>query len=621
MELSSTIDIGGRRFKNRAVMAPMVSNLANPDGSVGSDYLNFYQRRAEGGPGFIILGGVYVHVDGRGFNAQLGIHDDRMIPGLELLVQSLRPNCRIGVQLSFKSKDKRPSQFSLNEIFTYRRAFVNSAKRAEACGFDAVELHACHDYWLNYFLSPHFNRREDRYGGDLENRYRLLGETVAAIRDAIGGALLIGVRLSVEEFVHDGLTLLETKDVAGWLQAAGVDYLSASGGIGETQYRMSPPMEVARGSLLPLCRSIISAVSIPVIGVGRLDRPTVFRTAVREGSADLAAAGRAMIADPDYVAKTLAGRDTEIRPCVACNFCLLRLHRGQPLRCAVNPGVGREGERLRPLERKLRAAVVGGGPAGLSFAVRAALRGARVTLFEKRSRLGGVILEGQRPPHKAVLQDFVEYLEKSARDAGVEIRTGQEAHHDLLVDLSADITVIATGAAGITLPLPELGDQVRVFTAERLLSLEVLPSGRYLVVGGGAVGLEIADLLANHCMAVTLIEMTESLGQGMHATRLKLILERLSAADVCILTGTRLAGAEGDHVIVEREGEGRSIGPFDMIVFAVGSRSNRSVADQLPHGFRLVVIGDAKQPRSIFEAVSEGHEAAERLPVEASDET
>ncbi len=599
MELSDPIDIRGRKFKNRAVMAPMVPNLAHPDGSVSEEYLNFYQQRAEGGPGYIVLGGVYVHRDGQGF--------------LERLSQSLQPHCRLGVQLSFKSKEKRPHHFSFKDISRYRVAFVDSARRAKACGFDAIELHACHDYWLNYFLSPHFNQREDQYGGGLENRFRLLRETVSAVRDVIGNELLLGVRLSVDEFVSDGLTPAETRLVAKWLQESGVDYLSASGGIGETQYRMSPPMEVERGSLLYLARALKEAVSLPVIGVGRLDRPAVFRATVSDGAADLAAVGRSLIADPGFVTKTIEGREDEIRPCVACNFCLLRLHRGLPLRCAVNPMVGQEGARIKPLAKELYAVVAGGGPAGLSFAVTAAKRGARVVLFEKRDRLGGVIREGQRPPHKEVLQDFVDYLEKSACDEGVEILTGREADSDLLLKTAADVTVIASGATGVTLPLPGLSDRIQAFTADRLLGAEILPQGRYLVVGGGAVGMEVADYLSGKKIDVTLIEMTEVLGQGMHATRLKLILERLSLQGVRILTGTRPTGAEGDQVLVERDGEGQRLGPVDVVVFAIGSRSNRRIAANLPEDPNVLVIGDANQPRSIYEAVSEGYEAALRL--------
>ncbi|MCK4984559.1 MAG: NADH:flavin oxidoreductase, partial [Desulfobacterales bacterium] len=254
MKLSDSFQIKNCRFSNRAVMAPMVPNSAALDGSVTREYENFYLARARSQVGYIVLGAAYVHPDGRGFQRQLGIYDDHLVPGLQSLVTSLAEHTRVGIQLSFKSLGRMPEDFSRNEIKEYRQAFVTAAIRAQACGFDAVELHACHDYWLNFFLSPHFNHRQDTYGGDLVNRFRLLKETAEEVRSAIDGDMLLGVRLSIDEFVDDGLTLRETTQVGRWLADIGVDYLSASGGIGITQYRMSPPMEVARGSLLPLAR-------------------------------------------------------------------------------------------------------------------------------------------------------------------------------------------------------------------------------------------------------------------------------------------------------------------------------------------------------------------------------
>jgi len=611
--LSDQIHIKDHLFKNRSVMAPMVPNVAGQDGSVTEEYLNFYLARARAHVGFIILGAAYVHLDGKGFERQLGIYNDGLLPGLENLVQSLSKHTRVGVQLSFKSLNMLPESFRLSDIREYRSAFVRAAIRARECGFDAVELHACHDYWLNYFLSPHFNHRSDAYGGILENRFRLLKETIDAVREAAGDALILGVRLSMDEFVEDGLTASETLTVGRWLENAGADYISASGGIGITQHRMNPPMEVERGSLLPFARALKQVVSIPVIGVGRLDRPGIFREAISSEHAELAAVARALVADPEYVAKTLEGRDKDIRPCVACNFCLMRLQSGEPLRCAVNPRVGRDISPVPPLKRKLKVVVVGGGPAGLSFAAHAALRGAEVKLYEKTPVLGGAINVGKRPPFKDVLQDLIDHLVKSAEESGVEIQKGREATVETFRLEAPDKIILATGAINLELQISGLDTIGGVFSPEEILSAANVASGRYLVAGGGTVGLETAEFLAEFRVPITLIEMTDIVGQGLHFTRLNLLLERIKRAGVKLMKKTRLISFEGKMAQVEIQERTMQLGPFDFIVFAVGSRSNRKLAEAIGNKYPVELIGDAAQPRSIYEAISEGFEAALNL--------
>ncbi len=613
MKLSDPFQIKNCRFSNRAVMAPMVPNFAALDGSVTREYENFYLARARSQVGYIVLGAAYVHPYGRGFQRQLGIYDDHLIPGLQSLATSLAEHTRVGIQLSFKNLGRMPEDFSRNEIKEYRQAFVAAAIRAQACGFDAVELHACHDYWLNFFLSPHFNHRKDSYGGDLENRFRLLKETAEEVRSAIDGDMLLGVRLSIDEFVDDGLTLRETTQVGRWLEDIGVDYLSASGGIGITQYRMSPPMEVARGSLLPLARGLKKEVSIPVIGVGRLDRPETFRKAIVEESADMVAVARSLIADPEYVAKTIAGQDEEIRPCVACNFCLDCLQRGDALRCTVNPYVGDDLIQLAPVKSDRNVIVVGGGPAGLSCATHAASRGARVKLYEKKSDLGGMIRLGMRPPFKEVLNDFIEYLIRQAQKEGVNIIIGTEATAEIIKDENADRIVIATGATAEKLPVEGANDGSHISTAEGTLAAEHIETGRYLVIGGGAVGLETAEVLTESKASVTVIEMTDVIGSGLHATRLHLLLERLTLSDVRILNRTKLNAIEDKWVLVESEGRFTRLGPFDYFVFAVGSKSNRNLLEAIDQKLPVEVIGDAIQPRTIYEAVREGFESALQL--------
>ena len=386
--LFSPITVGKMQIKNRTVMAPMVPNMAHEDGAVSDEFYNFYLARALGGVGYIVIGAAFVSADGRGFPRQLGLHQDELAPGLSRLTQAMGSHARVGVQLSFKTMGRPAETLSLGQIREYRKAFVAAAVRAKDSGFDAVELHACHDYLLNYFLSPYFNHRSDEYGGEFENRFRLLKEVTQDVLEAVGDSITVGVRLSMTDFLENGLDLDETLEASRRLEAMGVNYLSASSGVGVTHFRISPLYGVPRGSLLIYGKMLQQAVSIPVIGVGRLDRPDVFRDAVEKGCVSMAAAARAFIADPEYAAKIAEERYEDIRPCLACNFCLSCIQEGNPVRCAVNPFIGRDDLKPSPLKASRTVLVVGAGPAGLTAAEAAARRGAKVVLAEKKSRGG-----------------------------------------------------------------------------------------------------------------------------------------------------------------------------------------------------------------------------------------
>ncbi|MDR1659232.1 MAG: NAD(P)/FAD-dependent oxidoreductase [Desulfovibrio sp.] len=613
MLLSEAFAVRDVVFKNRAVLAPMVPNCAEENGRVSRDYRDFYLARARGGVGLIVLGGVFVHPDGRGFGRQLGIHDDATVPGLSHLVETLGRHCRTAVQISFKSVGKPPEMFRPDEIAGYAEAFVHAARRAEKCGFDAIELHACHDYWLNCFLSPHFNHRDDEYGGSPDNRFRLLGKVAASIRESIGGKTLLGVRLSIADFVNDGLGLEESLDICSRLEKLGVDYISASGGIGVTQYRMSPPMEIDRGSLLYLARAVKDRVSIPVVGVGRLDRPQVYRDAAENGDADLIAAARAYIADPEYARKTMNGDDASIRPCLACNYCLLRLHRQEPVACCVNPFVGQDMLALPRMEPR-RVVVVGGGVAGMNCASLAARSGAQVTLLEAGEFLGGTLHLAKKPPYKGVLQDLLTCLERQVAEAHVQVRRRCPADVETVAAHKPDLVVLATGATPIRLLIEGLETHPHVLGAEDLLTADVPADGRYLVVGGGLVGLECAEYIMENAPAakIALIEAMDAVGKDLHATRLNRMLRRMRDAGVAVHTGTGLAKVDGKAVYVKKRGEISEFGAFDHILVAVGYRSH--VPADIKEHFNAVVIGDSKTPGGIHEALRDGLGFVVNLP-------
>ncbi len=591
-------------------MAPMVLNLAAADGSATDALNDFYLARARGGVGFIILGGTFVHPDGRGFGHQLGIDRNELVPGLRKLTRSIGEHARIGVQLSFKSVGRPANDFNLAELRSYRRAFVQAALRARESGFDAIELHACHDYWLNFFLSPHFNSRCDDYGGSLENRFRLLRETVEEILSATGGSPVLGVRLSMVDFMDGaGLNLDETIEIGRRLETLGVDYISASAGIGTTQHRMSPPCEVPRGRLLVYGRALQQALSVPVIGVGRLDRPAVFREAVEGGHVQLAAVGRALIADPEFVDKIRRGHGNEIRPCLACYGCLSCLHRGEAVRCGVNPLVGRDLIRLRPLSRRLRVLVVGAGPAGLSAAAAAAERGAEVVLAEKKASPGGALGVAARPPYKETIGELSTYLVGKAKAAGVRFELGREITAQDVGGAAFDRVVLAAGSVPVWPPGISPEDP-RVVTAEAVLQQERIDPGRYLVVGGGLVGLETAEFLAELRADVTVVEMLDEMGRGLGPKRLKLLMDRLVKMGVNMIAKTQVLSVRDGMARVAVGLNETVLGPFDVVVSAAGYRPEAGLAAALEHRVKVTVIGDARQPRSIAEAISEGLEAA-----------
>lgn len=590
-------------------MAPLVVNCAGADGSVTTAFKDFYLARARGGVAYVVLGGTFVHPDGRGFNRQLGIDRDALIPGLADLASAVRPHARLGVQLSFKSVGRLPETFDLAQIRTYRQAFARAAVRARQAGFDAVELHACHDYWLNYFLSPHFNRRTDEYGGGLDNRFRLLRETAEEVLSAVGGEILVGVRLSMADFVEGGLDLDETLEIGRRLEEAGVDYLSASAGIGLTQFRMSPPSDVPRGRLLVYGRALQQTVSIPVIGVGRLDRPAVFREAVEGGHVGMAAAARAFIADPEFAVKIEQRRENEIRPCLACNYCLTCLHQGKALRCTVNPFVGRDLLQLEPLSKPVRVLVAGGGPAGLTAATAAALRGAQVRLIDQRATLGGVLNIAKRPPFKEPIADLARYLEERARAAGVTVELERAFSPAMLAEHDPDEVIVATGSLPWAPECVCTGDS-RVVAAENVLQRDRIRPGRYLVIGGGLVGLETAEYLAGRGAEVTVVEMLDQVGAGLGPIRLKLMLDRLIKAGVNLLVKTRVIAVRDGALRVETGGREYTLGPCEAVVVAAGYRCNPIPVPAFGEGVKVQVIGDACRARSMVEAIGEGLDAA-----------
>lgn len=611
--LFSPAQIGRLAVRNRLVMPAMVLNFPTEQGEATDQYVRFYEERARGGAGLIIVGAMYVDRAGRGFPHQLGIHTDALLSYLRRLTDAIHAHGAAAfAQLSLRFRERAPANFSHKEIGELVRAYAAGAIRAQRAGFNGVELHACHDYLLHHFLSPLTNRRTDGYGGDLPGRSRLLMEVVRAVKAAAGEAFPLSCRLSADEFLPGGIGLAESQEVAARARRAGADVIHVSGGIGKTTEHMIPPMEMPAGGLIPLAGAIRRYAGPPVIGVGKIDTLDLAEEVLRASRADFIAVGRGLLADPELPRKYQAGGGAAVRPCIRCNVCVERIRTFLPVACTVNPALGREGD-LKPADRPQEVVILGGGPAGLQAALTLTQRGHRVAVCEQEPILGGKLLVGCLPPHKEVLAALARHLSHAVKAADVTLHLGATFDDRVLRAPLARAAVVATGGRVRIPPIPGI-EGGAVIPAQDLLYQGPGAAKRFLVVGGGLVGLETAEFLMDCGRQVLVIEQLDSVGQGLVSLRRDLLLGRLRKGGVAVQAATRLLRVEGKRpVVLERETE-RALDPFDSIVLATGYVASSGLSEWAGRRFeRILVVGDARDPQGILEAMADGYEAASGL--------
>jgi len=630
--LFTPIRIKNMEIGNRIVMLPMTTGYTEPDETVGGRFIDFFAERAKGGAGLIIIPFSPVRA---GSPVEPGLFEDRFIPGIRRLTSRIHDEgAKTAAQLiisyhvvfgngspevvapsAVMNQMMRvvPRALTVAEIKSIVREYGEAARRAREGGFDAVEILVGGGYLLNRFLSPISNKREDEYGGSLENRMRIILEVIESMKRAAGEDFIFGCRLNVQEQMPGGHTLEESMVVAQVLETAGIDLLNVYTGWHESPVPTVAP-SLPKGAFAHLAGKIKAGIGIPVIAANRINDPVTAEKIIAAGQADLAGMGRALLADPELPNKAKEGRTEEIVPCLACSNCLSEImvsYRkwGQPVYtfCTVNPFAGKEAEyALVPAARKKKVFVVGGGPGGMEAALTAAARGHKVTLFDKGSELGGRLLIASLPPFKGEIKNLIGSLKARAEKAGVEIILGKTVDPEWIGKQKPDVLVLATGAENLVPAIPGIAG-ANVVSAEDVLAGRKPVGENVAIVGGGMVGCETAEFLIERGVTqVTVLEMLERMAENVSPTYRPFFLARLKKEGVRMKTGATVTGITDKGVHVNQNGEDGFIAA-DTIVLAVGFKADPGKAEPFQgKAPEVYFAGDCIKARMIKEAIEEG---------------
>ena len=635
--LFQPFNLGGVELKNRIVMLSMDTGYGD-DGYASKRDRDYLVERAKGGAGLIITGMLMPGSTGVPLPGRISIHADRFIPGLKEDADAVHAaGAKIAPQIGLQyywaradgekieeigpsevatRKNSRPRALTVDEIHQIIDEYAEGVRRARDAGFDAVELHCGIGYLIARFLSPATNKRTDEYGGKLENRMRFLLEIIDSAKRKAGSDFPIICRFSADEFMEGGNKLEDGKKIAVMLEKAGVCCLNVGAGWHECRTPLIY-MSVPRGNFVYLAEEIKKVVKIPVIAAYRINNPILADSIVAQGKADLIGMGRALLADPELPNKAMQERFDDIRPCIACNYCLDRVMLGAPVACSVNPQLGREGKyKCEQAEQPKRVFIIGGGPAGMEAAIDAAKLGHNVTIFDKGNRLGGNLIPAAAPSYKWEINNLITYYETQLKKNKVKIEFDAEADENTIAEGHPDAVIVATGAQPIV-PQGWGQDIPNVVTAIQVLNGEKKAAGeKIVVVGGGLVGCEVAEYLAERGKKVTILEMLDRMGNDIGITIRWIIMQRLHNAGVKWVTGAKVEQITESRVRANKKCT-TIFFDADTVVLAMGMKPRQDLFKRLAEEFGDAIpihpVGDCVEASKIAQATEGGFLAAMEL--------
>lgn len=651
--LLSPVKIGKVELRNKTVMAAMGMSQSD-NGFVNKAVINHYAERSKGGVGAIVVEVTCVDAPlGLNTNGMLVIDDDKYIPGMTQLADAIHEGgAKAFLQISHTGRGARrkiigdqpvgpsavampysfmmglaneePRELTVSEIKAIEEKYAQAALRAKKAGFDGIEIHAVGYYLGQQFLSKTANIRKDEYGGSRENRMRFHLNIVRRIRELCGDDFAIIVKLSVVEQGKDGgISIPDGIYFSKRFQDEGVDAIEVLAGkwSSEAGKREKPESAYSDCMAVALCQVVSAGIfamtgkkkTIQLIGGGRAQNPVIAEKALAGGKCDMIFIGHGLLAQPDLVNLIDEGREDEIRPCIGCGHCIdHQLQHGSRAICSGNAVLARGDNdySIIPAEKKKHVVVIGAGVAGVEAARIAAKRGHDVDIYDMENKVGGQMNLAGLPPYKQHLQLMTPYLERQLEVTGVKVHLGKKITAEEVLAMNPDAVVCATGVKPAVLNLEGMD---RAINAKEILK-GAATGKNVVIIGGGSIGCETAEYLAEKGKKVTIIEMLDTLAGNTGKTAQTILLGHLKGRKVKMLTGCRVDGITLENVFY-KAADGRVLSvPADTVVLAVGDKPETSLYDELKDKVSEIYnIGDSNGGGIIPNAVYEGYTVGNKI--------